>query len=127
MERSRTTQEHWDETPYGKKRNTAQNAVIIQIDPGKNTALGRKPEELDRSGLRGHPETLKETIRVLSGEPHSLKYTARAEHEENVNIKYFGPGEVFHSVESDGKGYWHTLENVSKTKPIALEITVTKK
>ncbi|MDE1870521.1 MAG: hypothetical protein KGH71_06135 [Candidatus Micrarchaeota archaeon] len=120
----------WEERPYGRKHVVTQldneSVAIIQIDPKKNTAIGADLKDLDKSGLRAHPGTLCETIKVLTGDAKSLKYTARDKNGTEISTKFFSPGEEFDSVAANEIGYWHNLENVSKTMLATLEVTTIK-
>ncbi len=115
----------WEEKGYGRKLNVNLvsepnfNLLLIQIDPGKSTALGVKPEELDQYGLRAHPGAEYEKITVLgfadvvdSVRP-VLHYRFRPRHSDEVREQDFGVGASFLSVQMDRAqtGYWH--ENVN--------------
>ncbi len=133
------TEEVWIERPYGRKKILSEEGKLshqlIQIDPGKNTGTGQKPEVVDRFGLVGHPGIYYEHIEHQgftdgseSSEP-SLKYVARAlKSEGDPQTFFFAKGSSFYSVLSDESkfGYWHTLSNESKNKALQLKLRVVK-
>lgn len=124
----------WIEAKYGRKLELGSGLILIQIDPGKTTAI----KDLDAYGLRGHPGTKWEKITLLGyatttddtgnsvDSRPTLYYKFRGRYSEELGGKVFTTiGAFFNSVDmdKDQAGYWHENVNISKSRaPIVLLI-----
>ena len=117
---------YWEETGYGRKHviSDDQDKIVIQIQiyPGRSTWTGAEREKTDELGMVGHQGILRETVKVTSAEGECVKYTARDRTGNEMATRYFGFGAEFDSVNGD-HGYWHVIENTSKSEIVDLQIT----
>ncbi len=117
----------FEEAPYGYKRNLADGAVEIIINPGKSTGEGRK--DLDEDGLRPHPGEISEHVTVVGpGNGREVIYRFRGP-DGNVEERCYGAGESFYSVETGTVGvlgYSHVLINPSEKRAVLLRIRAEK-
>jgi len=109
-------EQEWIERPYGRRGLT-----LLQIDPGKDTSIGARAEELDGYGLRGHPGILFEHVEHLGyfgseqNDEYTLLYRFRAKTVDEIIEQRFKRDSKFYSVQTDEAktGYWHLLKNIS--------------
>ena len=115
------------ERDYGKKVEISSDTIsrvvrtvaTLFIDPHKSTSTGA--QGLDKEGLKPHPGIVLEQVTVLEGEKNSVKYTYRHKNGQISLVDFYSQGDEFDSVNSNGKGYNHTIENVSD-KPVVVTI-----
>ena len=119
------------ERPYGWKHEISNFQQVLCIMPHKSTAIAAKPEDLDFTGLRGHPRAIFEHVQhigYLSGDQDdkaTLFYRFRPKNGGNPSHQFFSKDMIFYSVQTDTHktGYWHELVNVSE-RPILVVIEV---
>lgn len=124
--------QRWTEEPYGGKKvlfearisgGLSKRVMLLRIDPGMNTGT----KDLDANGLGGHPGTVLEEVTVLRCQPEGLRYRSRARHGGAAEPMFFDQSESFTAVGADGKGYWHTIENISGREPAILLVTIIRR
>ncbi len=104
---------------------------MLRIFPGRDTGF----EDLDEFGLRGHPGTVGERIRVIEAKEYSLAYLSRdadnsGEHEflggmaRGYAEKHYSKGDIFYSVGPRGEGYWHTIRSLSDDEILLVVRTI---
>ncbi len=124
------------DTKYGWKITLSKNMLIVCIYPGRDTGLAAQPGTLDEFGLRPHPGELWEHVTYLGcfdgldeeQDTPMLYYNCKAQNDKGngiIKTRSVRKGQSFYSVECNGEGYCHTLENPGlqvNLRPIVLLI-----
>ncbi len=99
---------------------------MVILDPGADTGMSVGRDKKDKDNLRPHPDTTQEKMTVIDYvAPKSQRFTIAtivrrfntgAENDDGVVVtdKPLGPGQSMLTVEENGAGYWHVIENHSE-------------